>query len=159
MFCLKSSEIHSRSTACSSIQIVSGDSCGILAARCGITPSQFTSFNPQASLCSTLVPGNSVCCSAGNTSVSSAQPSNSNACNTYTIKFGDYCDQIAPKYGISVAELESYNSQTWGWSGCNALQPERLICVSSGQPPMPASHASRHCRCRMWTSSARDTAS
>lgn len=62
--CLKSSEIHSRSTTCSPIQIVSGDSCGSLAARCGITASQFTSFNPQASLCSSLVPGNSVCCSA-----------------------------------------------------------------------------------------------
>ncbi|KAJ5364252.1 class V chitinase-like protein, partial [Penicillium cataractarum] len=112
---------------------------------CGITASQFTSFNPQSSLCSSLVPGNSVCCSAESTSVSYSQQSNGAVCNTYTVKSGDYCDSIISKYAISVTELESYNSRTWGWSGCNALQSGRLICVSSGEPPMPAALAGAVC--------------
>lgn len=73
-----------------------------------------------------------------NAASGSAQPSNEGVCNTYFIKYCDVCDQIAPKYGISVAELESLNSQTWGWSGCKMLQRGSLVCVSSGQPPMPA---------------------
>jgi hypothetical protein len=44
-----------------------------------------------------------------------------------------------------VAELESYNSRTWGWSGCNILQPGRLICVGSGEPPIPAALAGAVC--------------
>ena len=39
---------------CRSIQVVSGDSCGALASKCGITAPQFTQFNPSSSLCSTL---------------------------------------------------------------------------------------------------------
>jgi len=134
---LKSSAIHSRDTTCSSILVVSGDSCVSLAAKCGMTP--------QPSLCSTLLPGNSVCCSAGNTSGSSSHPSNGAVCNTYSIKHGDLCDQIAQSHGISVSDLEGYNSRTWGWSGCNMLQPGRLICLGSGEPPMPASLAGAVC--------------
>lgn len=38
---------------CRYISVVSGDGCASLATKCGITPAQFTSFNPQLS-CSTL---------------------------------------------------------------------------------------------------------
>ncbi|CAN8098948.1 unnamed protein product [Discula destructiva] len=35
---------------CRYVQVVSGDSCGSLASRCGISPADFTKFNPQADL-------------------------------------------------------------------------------------------------------------
>ena len=41
--------IVSRS-ACSFVQVVSGDSCASLASKCGISASQFTSFNPSSTL-------------------------------------------------------------------------------------------------------------
>jgi LysM repeat protein len=39
---------------CRTITVVSGDSCGALATKCGITAAQFTTFNPSSTLCSTL---------------------------------------------------------------------------------------------------------
>jgi hypothetical protein len=39
---------------CRTITVVSGDSCGALATKCGVTAAQFTTFNPSPTLCSTL---------------------------------------------------------------------------------------------------------
>lgn len=39
-----------------------GDSCGLLAKRCGISPAVFTQYNPDPKLCSTLQSGTRVCC-------------------------------------------------------------------------------------------------
>lgn len=50
---------------CSTIQVVSGDSCGGLASKCGISGAAFTTYNPSSTLCSTLAPGQHVCCSSG----------------------------------------------------------------------------------------------
>jgi hypothetical protein len=36
-----------------------------------------------------------------------------------------------------VKNIEDYNAQTWGWSGCAQIQQGAFICVSSGEPPMP----------------------
>jgi chitinase len=59
-------------------------------------------------------------------------------CATYVVASGDICDTIAATYSITVANLENYNSDTWGWMGCNDLQLGQHICLSSGYPPMPA---------------------
>lgn len=58
-------------------------------------------------------------------------------CSTYTVAGGDTCTKIAQSHGITVKNIEDYNTQTWAWQGCAQLQQGAFICVSSGEPPMP----------------------
>ncbi len=51
---------------CTTRQVAGGDTCGSLAAKCGITPAKFTEYNSHdKSMCSGLVPGQHVCCTEG----------------------------------------------------------------------------------------------
>ena len=54
------------------------------------------------------------------------------------VQDGDYCALLAKEYYITTDEIEEYNAQTWGWMGCSNLQLDAVICLSSGEPPMPA---------------------
>ena len=132
-------------TTCSTIQVVSGDSCASLAQRCGITPAQFTADNPSPTECSTLQPGEHVCCSPGTLPNFAPTPQPDGVCATYLVQPGDYCSLIAAKYSLTLAELESYNTDTWAWSGCSLLFADAIICLSTGSPPMPAVVANAVC--------------
>lgn len=51
---------------CTTRQVVSGDSCGSLASKCGISGPKFEEYNNyDKALCSSLTPGQHVCCSQG----------------------------------------------------------------------------------------------
>jgi len=58
-------------------------------------------------------------------------------CYTYTVEAGDTCASIAKGFGITVAEIEKYNSDVYGWYGCDDLLQGAFICLSSGSPTMP----------------------
>ncbi|OTA05027.1 chitinase [Trichoderma parareesei] len=124
--------------SCSTIQVVSGDSCGSLAQRCGITPAQFTKYNPASNECSALQVGEHVCCSAGTLPNFAPQPQPDGTCATYTVQPNDDCATIAATYSITVANINSFNNNTWAWNGCSHLYPNNIICLSKGNPPMPA---------------------
>jgi hypothetical protein len=123
---------------CSYILVQSGDSCGSLASRCGITPAQFTQYNPGSTFCSTLMPQQPVCCSEGAVPDLRPKQNADGTCFSYKVQAGEYCQLIASNHYITVADIETYNSQTWGWSGCAGLQRDANICLSTGAPPMPA---------------------
>ncbi|KAF2667536.1 glycoside hydrolase [Microthyrium microscopicum] len=122
---------------CRTIQVVSGDGCAALANRCGIAPAQFTEFNSDPRTCSTLQPGQSVCCSSGSLPDIRPRQHADGSCASYAIKSGEYCSLIAGANGISVQDIENFNRNTWGWSGCEAVFPDVKICLSPGDPPMP----------------------
>ncbi|KAG8628101.1 hypothetical protein KVT40_003974 [Elsinoe batatas] len=65
--------------------------------------------------------------------------SNSIACSVYKVVPGDSCGAISGRSNVTVAQLETYNKGTWGWLGCSALQAGINMCISPGQPPLPAS--------------------
>ena len=123
---------------CSYILVQSGDSCGSLASRCGITPAQFTQYNPSSTLCSTLMPKQPVCCSEGAVPDLTPKQNADGTCFSYKVQAGEYCQLIASNNYITVDNIETYNSQTWGWTGCSGLQRDANICLSPGAPPMPA---------------------
>ncbi|KAF8129376.1 glycoside hydrolase superfamily [Mycena galopus ATCC 62051] len=129
-------------SSCSTITVMSGDGCASLAARCGISAADFTSFNPSPTLCSTLVPGLKVCCSAGGLPV--PVENSDGSCANYTVVSGDSCNSIALSNSITVANLTTWNANTWGWEGCNPLQLGN-ICLSAGFPPMPPAVANAEC--------------
>ncbi|OKL59815.1 hypothetical protein UA08_04984 [Talaromyces atroroseus] len=129
------------SNECTTIQVVSGDSCSTLATECGITAAEFTKYNPSSDLCSTLVAGQHVCCTAGDLPNYAPQPDTDDNCYSYTVQTGDTCSALAAAYDITVDEIEAWNTGsngTWGWMGCSDLLVGSYICLSNGWPPMPA---------------------
>lgn len=135
----------SRRTNCTTIQVVSGDSCASLASKCGISASDFTDYNPQDDLCSTLQPYQHVCCSDGNLPDFAPQPNDDGSCATYTIASGDTCSGLAAEYSLTVDDLEDFNMNTWAWNGCDDIWVGTIICLSTGDPPMPAPLANALC--------------
>lgn len=123
---------------CTTVQVGSGDSCGTLASKCGITGAAFTQYNPGSTMCSTLQPGQHVCCSAGTLPNFSPKPNSDGSCASYLVVAGDYCQKIASANSLTVTQLANFNNNTWGWTGCNNLQAGVKMCLSTGSPPMPA---------------------
>ncbi|KAJ5929702.1 hypothetical protein N7454_006652 [Penicillium verhagenii] len=66
-------------------------------------------------------------------------------CYTYTVQPHDTCTSIALAYAITEAEVGKYNSDTWGWTGCDNIYQGDFICLSSGDPPMPVSLPAATC--------------
>lgn len=58
-------------------------------------------------------------------------------CASYTIQGYDTCASIAKAHGITEADIEAFNTNTWAWLGCNRLYQGDFICVGAGDPPMP----------------------
>lgn len=116
-----------------------------LASECGITPAEFTTYNPSSTECSSLTVGEHVCCSAGTLPDFSPTPYANGTCATYLVVAGDDCSQIAATYSLTVDQLTDFNNNTWGWMGCADLQAGNTICLSLGSPPMPAVVANAVC--------------
>ncbi|POR37746.1 Uncharacterized protein TPAR_02064 [Tolypocladium paradoxum] len=132
------SSIKGRGT-CRAIEVVSGDSCASLASRCGISGNDFTEFNPNPKLCSTLAVKKHVCCSAGTLPDFEPRPSADGTCFAYTVRAGDGCWSIADSHYLKTDDLAKFNDKkTWGWAGCSQLQVGQVICLSTGEAAMPA---------------------
>ncbi|KAH8692178.1 glycoside hydrolase family 18 protein [Talaromyces proteolyticus] len=132
---------------CQTATVVSGDSCGSLASKCGISGNDLTKYNPQESnLCATLQVGERVCCTAGSLPDITPKPYANGTCATYSVKSGDYCSSIAASNGLNSTQIELFNNgTTWGWNGCNDIMAGMNICLSSGKPPLPAPVANAIC--------------
>ncbi|KAJ1335786.1 chitinase [Microdochium nivale] len=117
--------------------------CDGLSQRCGITIPNLQRFNPTLN-CNAIYPGVKVCCNAGTMPIPANQADGT--CSVYTVVSGDYCALIGARLGLTVQQLESFNNgKTWGWTGCNGIQPGMRICQSSGTRPMPQQIAGKQC--------------
>lgn len=124
---------------CKTQQVVQHDSCASVASRCGISVPALQHYNGDVTgWCNKLMPKQHVCCSSGTMPDFRPQPGSDGTCATYKIAPGDTCFQISDANYISTDDIESFNKKTWGWSGCGHLQPDQLLCLSKGDPPMPA---------------------
>lgn len=126
--------------SCTTIQVQYGDTCTSLATRCGIPAANFTDYNPSSTLCSTLTPGEHVCCSSGSLPDYTPSRNSDGSCYAYYVNAGVDCSYIAANYSITVDEIEVYNNNTWGWLGCAGtnLQAGENICLTPGTPPFPS---------------------
>jgi hypothetical protein len=131
--------LHKRAD-CTTISVVANDGCDTLAARCGISTADFTTYNSATdTFCSNLVPNQRVCCTLGSLPDISPKPNADGSCATYLTTDNDNCDALAAQYGLTAELLERYNNgSTWGWNGCSNLFTGVNICLSSGTAPMPA---------------------
>lgn len=131
--------MFSLSTCQSFLQVQPGDGCWSLAQRCGVSQQDLTRFNPNANFCNTLIPEQYVCCSEGTLPDFSPKPNSNGDCFAYTVQAGDYCASIGAGHKMDWTKIDQYNKQTWGWQGCEGIQPGQKICLSTGSPPFPAS--------------------
>jgi hypothetical protein len=122
--------VHRRED-CETIAVESGDSCDSLAARCEVSGPDFLAVNDKPDLCSTLLPGQEVCCSKGTASPSGVQSAEGGICLLHVISEGESCNRIAEIYGLAVEDIDKYNKdRDNGWSGCDSLNVGTNICVS-----------------------------
>ncbi|KAJ6108663.1 Peptidoglycan-binding Lysin subgroup [Penicillium sp. IBT 18751x] len=66
-------------------------------------------------------------------------------CYIYAVQATDTCQSIARTHDVTVSDIKSWNSQTYGWKGCDYMQQGDLICLSTGSPPMPVALPSATC--------------
>lgn len=112
--------------------------CASMATKCGVSGADFTKFNPKQDLCSSLQPGQHVCCGRGDLPDFTPKPGADGSCHAYAVQRDDSCAVIAAANSLTVAKLEEFDKQTWGWNGCKLLCIGTNICLSTGSPPMPA---------------------
>ncbi|KJK92746.1 hypothetical protein H633G_03370 [Metarhizium anisopliae BRIP 53284] len=122
---------------CVTKEVKSGDSCGSLASKCGLSASDFMRLNTKEDLCSTLAEGQQVCCSRGELQDRRPKPESDGTCASVKTNRGDSCASIAASRDLTVRDIESFNEDTWGWNGCKVLWVGFRLCVSEGKPPMP----------------------
>lgn len=101
---------------CRTVTVDTGDDCGKLLTRCGggLTAADFYKYNPNPKLCSTLQPGQRVCCNTGQLPDIRPKQNADGSCFAYKIKSGDFCNKIASANDLTVNELEDLNKETWG---------------------------------------------
>ena len=93
---------------CSTVQVQSGNSCASLATECGITAAQFTQYNPSKTLCSTLSPGQDVCCSPGTLPDFAPKPQADGTCATHAVVTDDTCSSIASANSITLTDIGNW---------------------------------------------------
>ncbi|KAK4118928.1 carbohydrate-binding module family 24 protein [Parathielavia appendiculata] len=135
---------------CTYIRVEAGDGCASLAARCGIRGVDFLRYNPKSDLCSTLQPGDYVCCSAGDPysepKPQAPQPNADGSCAVHFIRNFDTCASLGKTYGLTEAQIESFNKgKTWGWTECRAMLAGYNMCLSTGTPPLPPPQQGTQC--------------
>ena len=124
---------------CRQIDAKAGDGCWSLAKACGISQEDLVKFNPEPFSCDKIEVGTAICCSAGTLPDFSPQKQADGRCASYTVKGKDTCSSIGTAHKLKDwHKIDSFNGQTWSWSGCSSLQTGQQICLSEGTPPFPA---------------------
>lgn len=136
-----------RRALCRHVQVVSGDGCASLIARCGISGTDFSKYNSNPNLCATLMPGDYVCCSSGQPyTAPKPEPNADGTCATHLIQNGDTCATLAKQYGVTIADLEKWNKRhTWAWTECKDMLLGYNMCLSSGSAPLPPPQQGTEC--------------
>jgi hypothetical protein len=145
----RSTSLDRRAT-CRHVEVVSGDSCASLVARCGTSAADFVKYNSKSDLCATLAPGDFVCCSSGTpyrpAKPDAPKPNADGVCAVHLVRNGDTCDQLAKQYGVTINELETWNqNNTWAWNGCQNLVLGYNMCLSAGTAPLPPPQQGAEC--------------
>ncbi len=131
---------------CETIQVNQGNGCPELAIRCGISGPDFTDYNDyDEDLCGTLQAGQHVCCSSGDLPDFSPKPNPDGSCATHRVGPQDNCGSLAAANSLEIDDIKDFNKNTWGWTDCEPLYRGALICLSEGDPPMPATVEGAQC--------------
>lgn len=128
---------------CKYVQVQQGDTCDSIAeSRCPerVSLAQLTKFNGGSqSFCANLKLKSVVCCSQGTKPDLRPKKNLDGSCATHVIKKGELCFDIQEKYMLEQGDIEKFNQKkTWGFTKCKEIKEDMIICISDGDPPMPA---------------------
>lgn len=127
------------------ISVVSGDGCGSLASKCGLTSTDFTKLHNNSKFCSSLPVGQRVYCTHGTLADLTPKPNPNGSYYSHTVKPDDDCSTIEAPLGLTADKIKSLNKKIWGWIGCGTLWVGSKLCLSTGTPPFPASVSNALC--------------
>ncbi|OJJ04322.1 hypothetical protein ASPVEDRAFT_54512 [Aspergillus versicolor CBS 583.65] len=137
----------SKEDTCKMETVIQGDTCIAIAGRCGIPVEELLRYNSEHdqdgknndTWCTLLQPGDQLCCSErAKTPVSKPSRNKNGSCAAYVTEPGDTCALIAQKHALEESKISYFNDRrTWGWYGCDYIQPGLRICLSEGYPPLP----------------------
>ncbi|KAJ6518856.1 hypothetical protein C8R45DRAFT_809437 [Mycena sanguinolenta] len=133
--------------------VVSGDSCGAIESKFGISFAQFQAWNPEVnSACSNILVGFEYCV-AGRaylspflfSSLLALTPITSGCNQYYTVVSGDSCPAIESKFSITFAQFQTWNPEVN--SACSNILVGFEYCVSgpavsSSAPAAPTASGS-----------------
>ncbi|KAJ6503717.1 hypothetical protein C8R45DRAFT_818200, partial [Mycena sanguinolenta] len=115
--------------------VASGDSCGSIESKFGITLYDILPWNSWLTSSCTLQIGQNVC--VNGTAVTSTGPPANIAAGTltnctayYTVASGDSCTAIDTKYDIALSDLLRWNTALT--SACTTIQLNEAYCVAGG---------------------------
>ncbi|MGH7964564.1 MAG: hypothetical protein ACRERD_22585 [Candidatus Binatia bacterium] len=123
---------------CTAIQVAKDDTCDTLASKCTLEPGLFKKLHAELKDCAKPPVGQWVCCTLGKLPDMRPKADANGMCHTFHVGSGDDCDKIAAANGVQRKDIEDFNKNTWGFYGCKDLAHDTEICVSLGDPPMPA---------------------
>lgn len=118
--------------------------CAALATKCGISAADLTKYNSGTNFCSTLKPGQYVCCSSGTLPDFVPKPNPDGSCATYTIQQDDSCADLAAEYSLRIRTWKILTRRHEAEMAVH-VWVDSIICLSSGNPPMPAPMANAVC--------------
>lgn len=112
-------------------QVISGDSCYVVASTYGITLANFYSWNPAVgSSCPNLDVGDYVCVEVTAIPPAPTQPGAISTCTAWHyVVSGDGCYSISEEYGITTNEFYTWN--TGVGDTCANLYLNCYVCVSA----------------------------
>jgi GH18 family chitinase len=117
-----------------------GNTCQELAAAMSITVDQLLMYNADLD-CSRPRPGERVCGNYGYkpSPLPKPRPLSDGTCShIYATPRLGTCTGFGTPYALTLAEIESFNQNTWQWGGCNSMIFEQqIVCLSPGRPPRP----------------------
>lgn len=133
---------------CKHVLAAKGDGCDTLAKEsCDITTKQFYEYNGNGKddFCDNIKPRQVYCCSPGKKPDLRPKKNKDGTCRSYTIK-DKLCGEIQDEFFLKDGDFDKFNKgKTWGWAGCKRLMQNQKICLSDGEPPMPAQDADAMC--------------
>ncbi|KAK0531147.1 hypothetical protein OC842_003710, partial [Tilletia horrida] len=98
--------------------VVTNDNCGTIDNAAGLTFAQLQGLNPSInSGCTNIYQGEILCIANATVPMACSQK--------YTVQSGDLCSTIAPKFNLSVQQLQDLNPSM----NCNALSIGQVLCV------------------------------
>lgn len=111
---------------CKTVPVDSGGNCGIPAGRCDVSRYD---LHPDPDLCPSLMPGEMLCCNQG--SILQPKANDDGTCVDTQVKQGDTCSELASECGISIDQLQEFNSGDDGF--CPGLMPGQRLCCTLGE--------------------------
>ncbi|KAJ3395681.1 hypothetical protein HDU92_005147 [Lobulomyces angularis] len=134
---------------CIVYQIKTGDGCWSIANEIGVSQAELEGYNRNNwnwKGCDKLALDQKICVSPGNPPADPRPKPDANGnCFAYNIKANDGCWSLAVIYGLTVADIETFNKNTFHWVGCAKIQTGMNICLSSGSPPLPPIDPNAQC--------------